>query len=517
MADALLVVVALAPIGAYVLVAAQRIGYRYELSFFEGSTVEVTARVVQGQPLYGPPTTDFTPWPYPPMYFWLTGLLARVTGLSLLPLRLVSFAASLLVLLLIAMIVRRASGSVVSGVVAAGLYAASYRVSGAWADTARVDSLLLAFLLGAILTGLRGSTVRRGTAVGGLLFLAFLTKQNALFVAAPVLVELLMYRRRLGIAATATLGVGVVASTVVGDAVTDGWYSPYVVTQLLRQPLALRWWWEFWLVDLLLPFAITIGVALVLWRRFRPSTSGAVRSWAARTGLDRLSPASSTGSRPARWRIGGDALYLPACGVGLVLAALAGRLHAGGYANVAMPADAAVAIGFGLVLAVALRHRARTARLAPLVAAALAVQFVAMALWRVHVVPTDADRAAGDRLIAMVRALPGRVLMPTHPYYLTLAGMPAHASSIAIGDILHSRAGRSRDAMAAALPWNLAGVSAVILDTPGDADLFGDGLTRDFTLVRGPLLPDGVFVPVTDTPTRPSVLYVRTSALGSSR
>jgi len=47
--------------------------------------VEVTARVVQGQPLYGPPSTDFTPWPYPPMYFWLTGLVARVIGLSLPP------------------------------------------------------------------------------------------------------------------------------------------------------------------------------------------------------------------------------------------------------------------------------------------------------------------------------------------------------------------------------------------------------------------------------------------------
>jgi len=530
MGNALLVVVALAPIGAYVLVAVQRIGYRYELSFFEGSTVEVTARVVQGQPLYGPPTTDFTPWPYPPMYFWLTGLLARVTGLSLFPLRLVSFAASLLVLLLIATIVRRASGSVVSGVVAAGLYAASYRVSGAWADTARVDSLLLAFLLGAILVGLRGSTLRRGTAVGGLLFLAFLTKQNALFVAAPILVELLIYRRRVGIAATATLGLGVVASTVVGDAVTHGWYSPYVVTQLLRQPLAPRWWWEFWLVDLLLPFAVAIGVALVLWRRFRPAASGQARSSAARNGLDRLTRSSSTRSpltrspstrspstrsSSTRWRIGGDALYLPACGLGLVLAALAGRLHAGGYANVAMPAHAGVAIGFGLVLAVALRHPARTPRLALLVAAALAVQFVAMALWRVHVVPTDADRAAGDRLVATVRALPGRVLMPTHPYYLRLADMPTHASSIAIGDVLHSRAGRSRDAMAAALPWNLAGVSAVVLDTPGDAALFGDAFTRDFTLIRNPLLPDGVFVPVTDTPTRPSLLYVRTSAIES--
>ena len=61
----LLVPAALVPVVAYVVVAVLRIGYPYELTYFEGSTVEVAARVVAGQPLYAPPTTEYAPWPYP--------------------------------------------------------------------------------------------------------------------------------------------------------------------------------------------------------------------------------------------------------------------------------------------------------------------------------------------------------------------------------------------------------------------------------------------------------------------
>jgi len=34
--------------------------------------VEVSAWVTEGLPLYGPRSTEFTPWPYPPLYFWVT-------------------------------------------------------------------------------------------------------------------------------------------------------------------------------------------------------------------------------------------------------------------------------------------------------------------------------------------------------------------------------------------------------------------------------------------------------------
>ena len=489
--DAALVAVGLTPVAVYVVIALQRIGYPYELSYFEGSTVEVTARVVAGLPLYGPPTTDFTPWPYPPLYFWLGAAVSQVNGLSISSLRWVSFGASLIVLVLIALIVRRAGGSAVAGIVAAGVYAASYRVSGAWADTARVDSLLLALLLGAILVGLRARSWAGGAAVAGLLFLAFLTKQNALVVAVPVLCWLLAYRRSTGIWATGTLVVAVAVSTWIGDSVTDGWYSPSVFGQLLGQPWAPQWLAGFWLLDIALPFAMVIALMVWLLRRIRHG------------------PAIG----PTRWRRDGDTAYLLACVTGLLLAGWAGRIHDGGYANVAMPAHAAVALSFGLVVASARRRPEFSRRAALTIAAALAVQFAVMSLWRTQVLPTDTDRNAGDSFIATVARHPGRVLIPSHPYYLRLAGLPTHASAIAIQDALRSNTGRVCVAVRAILPWDLTGVDAVVLDNQGEATLFGDQLTRDFTLVSAAVIPTGVFVPVTDTPSRPTLLFVRTSAL----
>ena len=450
----------------------------------------MTARVVTGEPLYGPPTTAFVPWPYPPLYFWLTGALARLSGLDLPTLRLVSFAASLAVLVLLALIVRRAGGSTVAGIVAAGLCAATFRVSETFADTARVDSLLLAFLLAAVLFGLRARTWRGGVALGALLLLGFLTKQNALIVAAPMLLWLLVRRRRVGVGATVTLGAGVVGSTLVGSLLTDGWYARYVLFQLPSQSWALRWVWDFWLQDLVIPFAVALVVIGVL----------------ALTGLPRA-------GRAPWWprRLGDQRAYLLACAVGMLLASWVARLHEGGYANVAMPAQAAVAGAAGLVLAAWLRSDRSTSPATGVIGAVLAVQVVLMTLSQPDVVPTDADRAAGDRFVATLRDLPGMVLVPTHPYYLRLAGRPTHAASIAIYDQLHVADGA--DQLAGVVPWDLDGVSAVVLDNASDTQLFGPALTRDFTLFTPTVVPDGVFLPKTDLPTHPALLYVRTSAL----
>ncbi len=492
--DAVLVAVGLTPIVGYVAVVLQRIGYPYELSYFEGSTVEVAARVVAGLPLYGPPTTDFAPWPYPPVYFWLGAGFAQLTGLNISALRWLSFAASLVVLALIVQIVRRAGGSLVTGIVAAGVYAASYRVSGAWADTARVDSLLLAFLLGAILVGLCARGVGGGLGVGVLLSMAFLTKQNALLVAAPLLLWLLRRRRVTGIAATLSLVVAVVVSTGIGDLVTGGWYSPSVFGQLLGQPWALAWLPGFWMVDLALPFAIVL--ILTIWLRGR--ASGRLRPWRARWPRD-------------------DALsYLMACVAGLLLAAWSGRVHDGGYANVAMPAHVGLALTFGLVLAAARRRQEVTRRVAFIVAAALIVQFAAMTAWRWNVLPTAADQTAGDSFIAAVQSLPQPVLIPSHPYYMRLAGLPPPASAIAIDDALRSPGGRVATALRTALPWSLAGINSVVLDNSGQTALFSTELTRDFTQVSSTFIPDGALIQVTDEPSRPTLLFVRTSELAAS-
>ena len=408
--------------------------------------------------------------------------------------RVVSVAASVAVLALLALIVRRAGGSTVAGFVAAGLYAATYRVSGAFADTARVDSLFLALLLAAVFVGMRARTWRGGIWLGAVLLLAFLTKQNALLVAAPMLLWLLVRRRSVGVGATATLGVGVVASTLVGNLLTDGWYARYVVEQLPTQSWSLRWLWAFWYEDLLV-------------RSPCPRSWWWSRSW------------SDGSARVGRQVVGThgreDYAYLAAGAVGMLAASWVARLHEGGYANVSMPAQAAVAGALGLLLAAWLRSGSVTATVAWVVAGLLAVQVVTMSLAHLDVVPSQQDRDAGDRFVATLRQLPGSVLVPTHPYYLRLAGLPTHASAIAIYDLSHAKDGP--EYLSGVLPWSLDGVSAVVLDNATDVGLFGDALTRDFTLVTSTVVPDGVFLPMTDLPTHPALLYVRTTALSRPR
>lgn len=480
-----LITVSLTSVLAYLVTVATRIGYPYELQFFEGSTVEVSARVTQGAALYGPPTTDFTPWPYPPLYFLVTGELGKVTGVNLPTMRAVSFAASLVTLALLVLIVRRASGNTVAGLVAAGLFAGTFRLSGAWFDAARVDSLFLALLMAAVYLGLRAKTWRGGLGIGALLALAFLTKQNALVVAIPMLAYLGLRRRPVGVAAAAVLVLAAVSSVLVGDAMTGGWYSPYVVGQLLGQGTAWGWLFGFWFVDVLLPFGIVV-LSLAWW-----------------------------GLRRGRWRseVSEPTSYLLACALGLLLAALAGRVHDGGYVNVAIPAHAAMSLLLGLAVASVLGHPAVTRPTVLIGGAVLAAQLLVMLAWHPSVTPTTADRAAGDTFVADVRDLPSPVLIPSHPFYLRLAGLPTHASAIAIGDLLDTRPGPARDAMAAQLPWSLVGVNSVLLDAPADSALFGPEFRRDFTLVSGSFVPAGVFRPVTDVSTAPYLLYVRTTEL----
>jgi hypothetical protein len=200
--------------------------------------------------------------------------------------------------------------------------------------------------------------------------------------------------------------------------------------------------------------------------------------------------------------------YLLAAATGLVLAAWVARLHEGGFANVAMPAHAAVCGVLGVLLAA---WSARPATRTGWLAAVLLVQVTVMAVWQLDVVPSQQDRAAGDRFVATLRDLPGAVVVPTHPYYLRLAGRPTHASSIAVDDLY--RASDGPQALVDVVPWSLGGVSAVVLDNATDARLFGDPLMRDFTLVTRAVVPTGSFLPKTDLPTHPALLYVRTSEL----
>ncbi|MGH9075462.1 MAG: hypothetical protein ACRDZQ_15280, partial [Acidimicrobiales bacterium] len=119
--DVPLGLVALVPVATYCWVAFHRIGYRFELEWMEGGAVEVVRRVALGQGIYVQPSLHFVPWPYTPLYWWLSAGVAHLTGIGFFPLRLVSLVASLAVFVVLAWLVRAETGRWAPGLVAAGI------------------------------------------------------------------------------------------------------------------------------------------------------------------------------------------------------------------------------------------------------------------------------------------------------------------------------------------------------------------------------------------------------------
>jgi 4-amino-4-deoxy-L-arabinose transferase-like glycosyltransferase len=450
----------------------------------EGGSVELAARVLAGHSLYAPPSLAFVGWTYTPLYYWVAAAVAKVTGIDFLPLRLVSLSGSLAAMAILASIVVRETRDRVAALLAAGLFAATFRISGAWFDIGRVDSLFLALTLAALAWGWRARTVRGGIGLGVLAFLAFFTKQTGLLAVAPALAYLAIARRRVGIPAVLTLVALVLASTALMDASSNGWYRYYVFSELAQQPWAKQLWLGFWRDDILShqwPLLILIG--------------GGGLALAGRA-----APRAMLRSAPA---------YYATAALGLIGSAWVSRLHTGGYVNVLMPAYAAIALLAGLTYG-ALRCERQRRHIALLLGGLVLIQLGLLAYPVGAQIPSAADRAAGAQLIARLRALPGPVLVLRHPWYATIAGKGSFAQEEAIGDVLRAPGSRGARALRASLPGALDAdhIQAVVLDGAYDAHFLGDELAREFRLQPKPISATRLY-PLTDTRTAPTLLYLR--------
>jgi 4-amino-4-deoxy-L-arabinose transferase-like glycosyltransferase len=397
---------------AFLGVALLRLGYPYELEWMEGSMVHHVDRVRAGLPLYVEPSLAFTPFIYPPVYFWVAAAATGPLGSGFVPLRLVSILATLACLALLYLIVRRDSRSRLPAVLAACLFAATYREGGAWFDLGRVDMLGFAFLLGGVLA-LRagGNRLALGAAAGALFALSALTKQSALLVAAAAAAGLaLADRARLaGFLAGFAAPLGLAAWGI--ERASGGWFRYYIVDLPRDHPIIGQLLRGFWITDLLGP----AGVAL---------TIGAVWFFAG------------DGAR-ARWRD----LGLVA---GLILTGYLTRIRVGSFDNVVIPSYLGVSLAFGLGLAALVRLRDAAPphvrrRGERLVAFLVLAQFALLAYKPWQQVPTREEKEAGGQIVESLRRLPGEVWIPSHPYLAVLAGKPAHAHELALMDVLRSR------------------------------------------------------------------------------
>lgn len=258
----------------FLFVALSRIGYPFSLEWMEGNTFLHVLRVLQGQPIYVAPSYEFIPLIYTPLYYYISAPVAATTGNIMFAMRTVSLAATLITFLSLYIIARAYHISPFASVVAVGLFAAAYRVTGFWFDIARSDMLSMALLSVAIALVVSLSRARLNVIflASVLICLAFAAKQHAILFA-PFLVVHLLLRRWYWIALifainTILLFAGFVS---VANWLSDGWFWFYIFAMPSAAPLLIEQ-----LDDVLLqllatywPLMIMIGIALA-WHLSSP-------------------------------------------------------------------------------------------------------------------------------------------------------------------------------------------------------------------------------------------------------
>jgi hypothetical protein len=484
-------------VAAYLAIAAGRLTYPFTIEWLESNSLVEVHRILAGQQLYPAPTVGYVPDGYPPLYFAVSAMVARVAGVSYLSLRLVSLVSSLACFALLGRLVQRETGSASAGIAAAGILAATYFATGTWFDVGRVDSLFLALSAAALYTARWMRRSAGAVATGVLLAAAFLTKQNGLAEGVAVLAALAAGpHRRLAGTTALTYGAILAVSTLVLGLVSHGWYLYYVFEQMGEQSIKSAAIGQFWTVSLFPALGIA-GCAAVLGARRTP-------------------------------------LVLLAGCAGLVVAGYAALVHGGGTVNDLLPAYFAVALLAGLALGgrpgglVAARvdrlARARISRWQPgragpwvaAVAGTLVVAQIALlfAGFRpAQAIPVRAHRGVGMRLTAGVHALGGTVAIPSDPGLDLAAGQPGVAHQGAVADVLRAtnRAAIASFTRSAARAVAAQRFSAIITEQNTDLDGFPPDLGRYYHRCRQMLLsgvPQAWFRPVTGARVRPAWVWL---------
>lgn len=471
-------------IAVYIVIAVIRVRYPFELEWMEGGSVVHVQRILSGQPLYARPSLEFTPFIYTPFYYYVSAVPARVLGNGFLPLRLVSLAASLGSLVLIALFVRKRTRSASASFLAACLFAATFKLTGAWFDLARVDSLALFLMLAGVYVIESSTSVAMTSVAVIVLVLSFLTKQSSAFVMAGLGGAALITRRgRDRWLLPGLLGVLSVAAVWVLNRQTDGWFGYYVFNVPSRHSIEKNMLTRFWTHDLAahLPIALLFAVFALL---------GA--------------------AAPTRDR--GRVIRDTALFGGLLAAAYFSRIHSGGFDNVLMPAVAGVAMFFGIGMA----SVGTTALHRPLLTAAIfavaAVQFLMLAYSPRYYVPTASARAEGEQLLRSINAVDGGVYLAEHPWYAVAAGKSSQAQTMAVADLIRaSGSDVVRDALAdeMRIAVDEERYSAFVVDAE-DFLLRPADFERHYRLVDAHLSDDN-FLPPTGMKRAPRLLFIRRS------
>jgi hypothetical protein len=119
------------------------VNFPLNLDLMEGTVLQHFRRAAEFKAIYPKPTPDYVPLAYNSFYYVFAVPFSWLFGANLFTLRLVAILGMFGSGLILYLVVREKTGSVWWGLIAAGLFAAAYRVMDAYLDTAHSDSWLL--------------------------------------------------------------------------------------------------------------------------------------------------------------------------------------------------------------------------------------------------------------------------------------------------------------------------------------------------------------------------------------
>lgn len=485
-----LLAVAALYVAVYLILAFFRIQYPFELEWMEGGSVHQVIRILSGQKLYVSPSLEFVPFIYTPLYFYISAFISKIIGDGFMPLRLVSFISSLGCFYIIFLIVKRETQSSFFGILAASLFSATFRRSGAFFDIARVDSLFLFFLLIALYLIRFKASSKSYVLAGVFISLSFLTKQTALFLAAPIMLYCILsnWRRSIFFIGTVCIMVGV--STLVLDYIHDGWYRYYVFELPAQHSVNTRMYTYFWIVDIIRPLPIALGMSIFyIFAQFLKSNKK-------------------------------GCLFYFVITVGVLGLSWIARLNRGGFPNALFPTYALLSILFGLAAHTAFQFIQITSegkqKLMPIfIYLVCIVQFSMLFYNPLHQIPTQNDLEAGRKLVNTIQQIKGDVFVPCHGYLPALAGKNRYADESAIAELVGIFGGGPKEEGKKIMNELMQAIrekrfSAIIIDVPADSWLkwLRKGVEKYYIMPRPVFIDKTVFWPVTGRKVRPQVIYV---------
>jgi len=464
----------------FIFLAFFRIPYPFELEWLEGNMLEHVLRVLDGEKLYVEPSLSFISCIYTPLYYYLAALLSLIMGKGFLSLRFLSFTATLGTFFIIYRLIKRETSSIFTAIIAVGLYAATYQLSGAWFDIARNDALGL-FLALVTIYILRFNSNPKGYFLSGLFMsLAIFTRQTfiILFIPLTLYVILTGKRRCLYFIGSTILITGL--GTLVLNSINNGWFFYYTCFLSMNHEFVPSVLTSFWTTDILAPLTIafTLGI-LYLYNLY---------SEKQRTNL----------------------LFYILVFIGMTGASWIARLHIGGWNNVLMPAYAVVAILFGLGAHwLMVRFTFSSLRQEMITRCFIGLTFLAQFYFLMYdpltQLPSQKDLEAGNRLLETVSSFEGEVLIPYHGYLNTMAGKKSHFHNMAMIDIIRGdpvRKEKLYEDIETALSEKR--YDAIIIN----AAWFSEQLEKYYEY-RGEVFQDNhVFKTVTGFRTRPEYIYI---------